>query len=136
MTEENTGITEEDAPLDEAAIGEDRPQLGTKKVLVEDYELADVKKNDKVIGKKLILKVKHPDVSDRQIEISGVKYEFRDKIKISGMWLNRDNDGKIPYNSAVSHLLRFMGKKNIKELKGEQVSTATDDMNYLVVKAY
>lgn len=138
MTEENTKINEiqeEDVPLDEAGIGEDKPQLEAKKVLIEKYEIRDINKNDKVVGRKLVLIVKHPERED-DIEISGVKYEFQGKIKTSGLWINRDNEGKIPYNSAVGNLLRYFSKKSIKELKGLQVNTALDESNYLVVKAY
>lgn len=138
MTEENTKINEiqeEDVPLDEAGIGEDKPQLEAKKVLIEKYEIRDINKNDKVVGRKLVLIVKHPERED-DIEISGVKYEFQGKIKTSGLWINRDNEGKISYNSAVGNLLRYFSKKSIKELKGLQVNTALDESNYLVVKAY
>jgi len=136
MTNENTEIKE--VPLDEVQIGEDKPQIEAKTVLVEDYELQPIKKKgtDEEIGKKLVLKVKHPDISDRQIEISGAKYEQNGKIKTSGLWVKTDNDGKLPFNSAVAHVLRFKGKTAIKQLKGEQMATSTDDAGYLCVKAY
>lgn len=127
--------TNKEVAVDELPIGEDVPQVEAKTVLVEDYELAEVKKNDKKIADKLVLKVKHPDMEDL-VEISGVKYQSGDKLKVSGLWIKVDKDGKLAFNSATASLLRHLNKPTIKDLKGEQVDTVADDKGYLVVKGY
>ena len=115
-------------------IGEDKPQVIAKRVVIEGTR-AEIVKFDKEESKKLILKVRHPDVKDL-IEISGAKYQQGDKLKTSGLWLKLDNEGKLPFKSAVGNLLRFLKKTKLSEIKGEQIDTITDDAGYLVVKAY
>ena len=135
--EGGTKMEEENAKLDEICIGEDKPQIEPKRVLIEDYRIEDVKtKAGKEIGKKLILVTQHPDITDRKIEVSGTKYLVGEKVKESGLWINRDSEGKIPYRSAVACMLRFLKKLTIAELKGEQVDTAIAENGYLLIKAY
>ena len=135
MENETAEIKEEAINLEDIGIGEDKPQVEAKRVLIENYKIEDVKFGSEA-SKKLVLQVKHPDIADGQIEISGVKYEFGEKIKIAGLWLKLDSDGQIPYNSGTGHFLRFLKIGKISEVKGEQIDTATDDKGYLVVKAY
>lgn len=135
MTDENAKIETQDINLEDVGIGEDKPQVEAKKVLIENYRIEDVKFGTEE-SKKLVLQVKHPDISDRQIEISGAKYQSGDKLKISGLWFKLDSDKKLPYNSALGNMLRFLGKAKVSDIKGEQVDTVTDDRGYLVVKAY
>ncbi len=135
MTDENAKIETQDVNLEDIGIGEDKPQVEAKRVLIEDYKIEDVKFGTEE-SKKLVLVVKHPDISDRQIEISGAKYLSNDKLKISGLWFKLDSDKKLPYNSAIGNMLRFLGKAKVSDLKGEQVDTVADDRGYLVVKAY
>lgn len=135
--EQEDAIKEENVELDKVGVGEDKPQIPAKKVVIDDYKIDMVKDSQgKDIGNKLTLMVKHPDITDRNIEISGVKYEQKGKIKQSGLWVKLDNDNKLPYRSAVATMLRFLGKTQIMDLKGEQVNTVTDDGGYLQIKAY
>ncbi len=130
-------MEKENVELDKCGIGEDKPQVAAKKVVIEDYNIEMVKnQSGKEVGDKLTLSVKHPDIDDRKIEISGIRYEVNEKIKSSGLWVKLDEDNKLPFRSAVAHLLRFLNKSNITDLKGEQVDTVPDDNGYLVVKAY
>ena len=130
-------MEEENVKLEEIGIGEDTPQVTAKKVLVMNTEIKEVQnKEGKTIGKKLTLFVKHPDIKDHNIEVSGVKYQFADKLKESGLWVNLDKDNKIPYKSAVAHMLRSLDKKSIKELVGIEIPTVADENGYLLVKAY
>ena len=130
-------MEQENVELDKCGIGEDKPQIAPKRVVIENYKIEMVKNQaGKEVGNKLTLNVKHPNVSDRNIEISGMKYEVNGKIKTSGLWVKLDEDNKLPFRSAVAHLLRFLKKPDITNLKGEQVDTVADDNGYLVVKAY
>ena len=135
MTDENAKIETQDVNLEDVGIGEDKPQVEAKKVLIENYRVEDVKFGTEE-SKKLVLQVKHPDIADRQIEISGAKYQNGDKLKISGLWFKLDSENKLPFNSALGNLLRFLKKAKVSDLKGEQVDTIADDRGYLVVKAY
>ena len=135
MTDENAKIETQDVNLENVGIGEDKPQVEAKRVLVEDYRIEDVKFGTEE-SKKLVLQVKHPDIADRQIEISGAKYLSNDKLKVSGLWFKLDSENKLPYNSAIGNMLRFLKKAKVSDLKGEQVETVADERGYLVVKAY
>jgi len=119
----------------EIEIGEDRPQVEAKICKVEDYKVEEVNVKDR-IAKKIKLLVKHPDINDRLIEVSGAKYEQGDKIKVAGLWHKLDSDGKIPYHSSIAHVLRKYSKTNLKSMKGVEIETVNDDSGYLVVKAY
>lgn len=133
MEQENTSKEK----YENLVVGEDKPQVSVAKVVIEDYRVEAVKnKKGEEIGDKLVLICKHPEVTDKNIEISGVKYESGDKIKQSGLWFKLDSDGKLPFNSATANLLRFYKKETVKQMKGEQVDTIADDNGYLLVKAY
>ena len=116
-------------------IDDDPKVIKDIKLILREYDIIDVMKNGKKIGDKLVLKVEHPDMPDG-LEISGVKYQMKDKIKTSGLWINIDKDNKLGYNSATAHLLRHLKVDKIKELVDREVETTTDDMGFLVVKAY
>jgi len=124
--------------IEDAVIGEDKPEITAKRVVIADYEVEkDIKdKEGKVIGDKLNLLVDHPDVKDRKIGVSSVRYEQKGKIKQSGLWIKLDSENKLPYRGAVATMLRFLGKGTIKELRGLEVATTTDDAGYLTIKAY
>jgi len=137
--ENKESIPEETITLENLEIGEDRPQIAPKTVVVEEMEIRKVEFKDRE-GKykeshKLVLKCKHPEVDD-VLEITSVKYQMGDKIKTSGLWIYKDNDGKLPFNSAVSKLMNFKEKKKLTDLKGDQLETTTDDAGYLIIKAY
>ncbi|MEK6880991.1 MAG: hypothetical protein AABY22_15330 [Nanoarchaeota archaeon] len=123
--------------FENAKIGEDKPQIEPKEVVIVGYKIDDVKgKDGKEMGSKLNLVVEHPDVKDKKIEISGVEFLNDKKVKQSGLWMKKDNDGKIPFKSALANLLRFVKKNTIKELVGIKINTTTNDNGYLLVKAY
>lgn len=134
---ETIGETKVDLPLDNIEIGEDRPQIDAAKVLIENYKIEEVKnKEGKVTGDKVVLNVRHPQYTDKLIDVSGVKYQKGDKLVSGGLWVNKDKDGKIPFKSALACFMRFVGARNIGSVKGLQVDTVLDDNGYLVVKAY
>ena len=126
---------EEQVKLDEVEIGEDTPQVEAKTVKIENYNIEKVEKEEKHIGDKLVLSVKHPDFEEF-LEISQIKYEFGEKIKVSGLWVKLDKDSKLPYKSALAHFLRYVHRNNIKDLVGVEVNTTTNENGYLVIKAY
>lgn len=130
--------TETVEPYGEIGIGEDVPQVEAKQVTIEDYEITPVidKTSGKETGKKIVLKVKHPDVTDRLIEISGAKYIVAEKLKSTGLWWKEDKEGKIPHKSAIAYVLRHYKATNLQQLRGKAVITETNENNYLVVKAY
>lgn len=127
---------ETDIVLEDVEIGEDQPDISAKRCKVEQVRIEPVVKNDKEIGKKLVLVVAHPDVKDRKIEISSAKYQQKNQLKTSGLWVKLDNNNKLPFRSATANLLRHLGKSTIKQLAGVEVDTVTDEQGYLAVKAY
>lgn len=120
-----------------AEIGEDRPLMAAKPIIViraEEQVVYD--KNKKQVGTKLNLACTHPDIKDRAIEISKVKYLSGNQLKISGLWINRDDEGKLIYRSALAHMLRFHNTNRIIDLIGHVLQTVEDEQGYLVIKAY
>jgi len=55
---------------------------------------------------------------------------------VAGLWLNKDKDGNLPFNSAVACLLRFYKVATINELVACVLQTVVDDGGYIIVKAY
>ena len=116
-------------------VGNEQPPVEAKRVIVIGYESKAVSNNEgKEIGNKLVLKVKHPDVPE--MEISKVKYEKNKKLTESGLWISKDKDGKLPFLSALAHLLRFYHCSNVSELKNKEMDTTTDENGYIIAKAY
>lgn len=131
---ENEKTENQEIEVIDVEMGEDKPQVTAKRVVIEDVK-AVVVKFEKDEAKKIVLKVRHPDMKEL-IDISAAKYESNNKIKVSGLWYKLDNEGKLSFNSAVARLIRHCGKAKVSELKGEQIETTLDDAGYLVVKAY
>lgn len=128
-------IVEIGKEIEEVGIGAEMPPVEPKPVVVLEYGVADVKdKEGKDVGAKLVLTVKHPDVPE--MEMSKVKYEKAKGLKEAALWLNKDKDGKIPFNSALATFLRFYKCSNIKDLKDKTIETTTDEGGYVIAKAY
>jgi len=116
-------------------IGKEQPPVVAKPVSVTGYNEEDVMfEKQKETSKKLVLKVIHPDITT--MEISKVKFEKNKKLKETGLWLSKDKDGNLPYNSAVATLLRFYGCGKISDIVGKTIQTTQDENGFLIVKAY
>ena len=80
--------------------------------------------------------VKHPD-KEEPITISEAKYEGKDgKLRISALWVNKDEEGLIVKGSTLAILLNHAKVNTCEELKDKEFDTALDDKNYLALKAY
>jgi len=125
----------ENIEYEEIQVGTEQPPIVAKRVIVLGYESKIVSNNEgKEIGNKLVLKVKHPDVTE--MEISKVKYEKNKKLTESGLWISKDKDGNLPFLSALAHLLRFYHCNNVSELRNKEIDTTADDNGYIIAKAY
>lgn len=118
------GIGKEVKPLDAKRV----------KVLSADIEMQKDKTGSEV-GEKVSLTVQHPDKKE-SIVLSKVKYETQGKVKVSGLWFKLDNDGNIPYSSALANMLRYYSVSNIDALVGKEIETTKDEDGFLVAKAY
>ena len=127
---ENGSIEYEKIP-----IGNEQPPIEAKRVVILGYEVKVVNNSEgKEIGNKLVLKVKHPDVPE--MELSKVKYEKNKKLTESGLWISKDKDGKIPFLSALAHLLKHYHCSNISDLQNKEIDTVIDENGYVIAKAY
>ena len=96
---------------------------------------------DKVKGKggkeneKLVLISKHPDKVEN-IEISQMKYEIKGILKFSGLWINKDKEGKLIKNSALAILMNTIGIKTMRDFEAKDIPTILDDRGYLAFKCY
>lgn len=86
-------------------------------------------------SKKVICSVKHPD-NPEPIKISGMKYENKGKLEISGLWINKDSRGLIRKGSALAILMNTLGVQQIGLLAGKDIPTIQDEKGYLVFKVY
>lgn len=102
----------------------------TVKIVNITIEEVGEKKNQKVV-----FSVKHPD-KEELINISSVKYEFKGSLKVTGTWVNLDEDKKLRKGSALANLISFSGVSKLEELKDKDIGTAEDEKGYLCLKAY
>jgi hypothetical protein len=86
-------------------------------------------------NRKVICSVKHPDREDL-IDISGVKYESKTSLRVSGLWVNLDEDEKIRKGSPLATFMAKVGARSPAELKDREIETTEDEKGYLVFKAY
>ena len=110
-------------------------RLEAKEVEIQGVRIEEVKKDDKVIGEKVILISKHPDREDL-LQISTVKYIKGDKVETSGTWFNTDTEGKIQKGTALASLLTHFNVPTLDELVGKKLPTDFDSHGYLCIKAY
>jgi hypothetical protein len=111
-------------------------RLKPAKVQIIKTEIQNIKivKNNSS-SDKLTCLVKHPE-SKEPIEISSVKIEIDNKLKICGLWFNLDEEKKIKKQSALAKLLNFLKAENIKELENKEIETLLDEKGYLCFKGY
>lgn len=139
MAEENEEMKKEINEEDVKAI--ENIEIGEKKEIEQlkpaKAEIKDVKIENRQGNDCLVLKIKHPD-KEEPISISSIKIKKFNKLKVNGLWIGRDEHGKIPYNSALAELLRRVEAKTISELVGKVVELDTLSINepVLVVKGY
>lgn len=119
-----------------AGIGKEVEPLKPKRVEVIDVRIGmQLDKDKREVGEKVTLICQHPD-KDKPIEISKVEYRKGKVLKISGLWFKTDDDGMLPFSSALANLLRHFDLACVDDLKGVVVDTTTDEEGYLTVKAY
>ena len=109
-------------------------KLEAKKVKIEKVEIEIVKVNEKD-NKKITCKCKHPDVEDL-ISVGSVKIEKDGKLEVTGLWINKDEDGKIRKGSTLAMFMNFCAAPTIKDLEGKEIQTVEDTKGYLCFKAY
>lgn len=120
---------------DELKIGiGNKEALTLKPAVLEILKVSIGEFGDKK-ARKVICEVKHPDAQEN-IGISGVKYENKGKLEVSGLWINKDDTGLIRKGSALAVFLNSVGAKTIEELIGMKIQTIQDEKGYLVFKAY
>lgn len=86
-------------------------------------------------GQKVVCLIKHPDKAD-PVEISGAKIIKGMKIQESGLWLNKDEDGKIAKNSPLAALMQKCGATTLKDLVGKSLETEHNMNGFLCFKMY
>lgn len=86
-------------------------------------------------AKKVICLCKHPN-AEEPIQISGIKYEKKEKLVTTGLWVNKDDEGNIQKGCALAVFLNLCGVETPAELKEKELTTVSDDSGYLIFKAY
>lgn len=135
QNEQEEQITKEE--IGATTIGAELPPLQPKKCKVTDYKIETVHNaKGQEVGHKVVLICQHPDLLEKPIEISSVKYLKGKILKNSALWLNKDKDNKIPYNSALAITMRYYEQNTLKQMIGVYLETVTDENGYLIAKAY
>ena len=133
-------MTEDNQALLNIGIGTKEPvTLKPKKVLVERARVIPKEKDGKVVGELIVLTCRHPDRKEETIELSNVKtIGAGDKIKLSALWFNKDDDGNLAKKSTAAQLLRYYDVNNFGDLIGKEVETTvqSDSNSFLCIKAY
>ena len=112
---------------------EEAVTLGPGVVKIVEVKVEELGTNK---SKKVICMCKHKDADD-PIQISAIKYEKKEKLVTTGLWVNKDKEGFIQKNSALATFMNFCGVATPEELKGKELITITDENSgYLVFKGY
>lgn len=121
-------------------IGKEKERL--KAVPVEVKRIETERVEAKPDGKlkeskdKIVLWCAHPDSKDL-IKLGSVRFEQAGKMKQTALWITKDAEGNISFDSSLAYLLRFYGLEEMEKLVGKKISTTVDaDTKFLVVKAY
>jgi hypothetical protein len=117
----------------EIGIGE-KELVSLKPAEVEIKEVVVENVGEKQIPK-LVCSVKHPN-KEELIKISSVKYIRNDKVDETGLWIRKDEDGKIQKGGALAILMQKVGAEKPLDLVNKKVMTDTDKKGYLTFKAY
>lgn len=127
--------------FEDVEIGEQKQTIDKGFFNVKSFEMAEVKNLESGDGLKLVLTGEITDKAKAVIgefNISSVKFisPKTKKVTQSGLWLNSDKEGKLPYNSAVAITLRHYALKSIKQFVGKELEMETDEKGYYCIKAY
>jgi len=134
-------MTEDNQSILDVGIGTKEPvTLKPAKVAVQNVRVEPKKKldSDKIVGELIILQCKHPN-REELIELSNAKVlGANDKIKLSALWFNKDDDGKLAKKSTASQVLRHYNVSNYGELVGKEIDTVvqSESNTFLCIKAY
>lgn len=119
----------------ELKLGIGDEEAVTLKPATVKIERAEIQELGEKKSKKVLCYCKHPDSKDL-IQISSVKYEYKGKLDVAGLWVNLDSKGLLRKGSALATLLVSNRCQNVSELQGKEVPTVQDEKGYLVFKAY
>ena len=108
--------------------------LKPEKVKIVKVEVQEVDIKGKM-NRKVSCSVKHPS-KEELINLSAVKYEKANKLQVTGLWVNFDEDNKIRKGSALADFIKFLDVNTPIELEGKEVMTTNDDKGYLCFKGY
>ncbi len=114
------------------------PRLMPKEILVQGIRVDEKKKSDgKKAGDILVLISKHPDRAE-VIELTQIMLIRGDKVFVTGLWVNLDDDGNIQKGSPIDKLLALSESATIKDLVNKKLQTVvqTGEIKYLCVKGY
>lgn len=85
----------------------------------------------------VVVQCKHPD-KDELLDITKIKFLKNDKVIVSGLWAQLDDDKKIQKSSAVDILLKKLGCSKLSDTYSMEIETIleSEDGSFLCLKAY
>lgn len=118
-----------DTPI--GTIEPEKTILEPTKVKIVKVEVIAV---PKAKAEKVSFEVKHPD-KEETVKLSTVSFVVGDKVKISGTWMNLDEDGNLQKGSAIVTFLKSIDADTLSDCVGKEADTVLDG-DYLCFKAY
>ncbi len=129
---------EQDELINTEVGDKEKPRLGPSKVTILGVTIKRKNKNDEVMKSPLVTFIcNHPDAQE-SIQISQVKIQDGDKLKVVGMWVDIDGDDKFQKGSTVAAVLEFLKAKSLSDVTGKTMDAIDEskDSKYLCLKAY
>lgn len=132
IKEERVELKEEKDPMAISIGTKEAVALEPAKVKIENIEIEPVgaKGNEKVV-----CICKHPN-KEETIRISSVKVEKGGVLKETGLWFNKDSEGKIQKGSSLAMFMQHIGATTLLEIKEKETNTILDSKGFLTFKAY
>lgn len=129
---------EQDILLNTEVGDKEKPRLGPAKVTILGVTIKRKNKKDEVMETPLVTFIcNHPNAEDT-IQMTKVKIQDGDKLKVVGMWAQVDEDDKFQKGSTVAGVLEYLKAKSLQDVTGKTMEAIdeSEDSKYLCLKAY
>jgi len=116
-----------------------KQRLSAGSVIVASVTIEEKQTRKGGKAKLVVFNCNHPDRED-SIALSNVKMKKvqgnNETIMKDTLWYSVDQDGNIPQDSVLAHVMRFYKKETLKGFIGTLITTESDALGYLAIKAY
>lgn len=124
--------------IEEFKVGKEVAVVKEGKMKVTDCVIEEVENEEYSLKGKQIVLIGVVDGLSKSIRINKAKYKHArtERLVEGGLWINKDEEGNLPYHSGLAILMRHYGIDNLKSLVGREVECVSSETGFLIVKAY